>query len=150
MKIIYQEDEYLTSGKNVIKLKRLDVQPIKDVQFEFFIAVLSNDYLQPLKPSSGFDFCEHLTFSPVLIRNIKTDKFSFIDVIKDELFLKITNEYKEADFFQSGSNYKIYDKITKIEKTDNDYVLMIRHDGVNYNVLISENKGGFKAKYNKL
>ncbi|WP_165750437.1 hypothetical protein [Cellulophaga sp. Z1A5H] len=72
VKIIYQGDEYITSGKNVVKLERLDVQPIEKTQFEFFIAALSNDYLQPLKPSSGFDFCEHLTFSPVLILNVPT------------------------------------------------------------------------------
>ncbi|MDV7137360.1 hypothetical protein R3X28_00655 [Maribacter sp. TH_r10] len=99
MKIIYQGDEYLTSSKNVVKLERLDVQPKEDAQFEFFIAALSNDYLQPLKPSSGFDFCEHLSFSPVVIRNIETDKFSFINIIKDELSAIITSEFKEADFF---------------------------------------------------
>lgn len=147
VKINYEEADYIVDGRNVFKLKKLDIQPTESGSRLEFLEALSKDYLQPLMPSSGFEFCDHLTFSPIIVRNIKTDKYSFIDVLKDELYSKITGEFKDANFFQSGSNYKIYDEITKIEISDNGFILMISHDDSTFKVLLTEKNNNYIAKY---
>lgn len=146
VKIVYENEEYLISGKNAYKIEKLDIQVPKGSTLEFFKAK-SNDYLKVLKPDAGMEFCYQITYSPILIKNTKKDYYTFIDVIKNDLYSKITNQFKDADFFQSGSNANIYDEITKIEIDDNGYLLGLRHDGASYKILLTKKNNKYISKY---
>ncbi|CAM1353783.1 hypothetical protein [Tenacibaculum ascidiaceicola] len=146
VKIEHEGKEYLIRGKNVYKIKKLDKQAAKGSNLEFFKAE-PNDFLKVLKPDEDMEFCYQIKYSPIIIRSIEKNSYSLINVIKDDLYSKITSQFKEADFFQSGSNEKIYNKITHIEIVNNGFLLDLRHNGNTYKISLIKKKNKYIAKY---
>ena len=80
VKIVYQDAEYIVKGE----------QPkAGNNELIFFETSKSQDYLQNIKPAQGFEFCEHFTYSPFIIYNVKNEQYNFIKLEKNELFSKI-------------------------------------------------------------
>lgn len=143
VKISYNGKEYIVAGKNVFKLIKYDTQPDPSItSIEFYGSSPSNDYLQILLPGEDFDFCEHLIYKPVILYDVKTEKFSFIEVIKEgDIYEDMSDSLKTANFFQSNTDLK------HIQTAENGMVLSFKNNTANFKVLIAKKKNNFTATY---
>ena len=142
VKIVYQDAEYIVKGNVIYKLEKFREQPkAGNNELIFFETSKSQDYLQNIKPAQGFEFCEHFTYSPFIIYNVKKKQYDFINIEKNELFSKISSDFKEAIFFQTKGVYNL----TLLD--DGCYGFETFHDGTPYGVKITESHGTFIAKY---
>ncbi|QCX38629.1 hypothetical protein FF125_09370 [Aureibaculum algae] len=152
VKIKYNDKEYIVAGPNVFKIEKLDIQPLTEAnEIELFTAE-SRDFLQPLKPEQPSDamaFCDHLFYAPIIVKTIKNGTYSLITLEKTGEDAKITDAFKEANFFQSGSNYKTYDNIRRIEDGDKGMLFTIKRHQFTYKVLVTKKAKKYSASYIK-
>ncbi|WP_157972843.1 hypothetical protein [Aureibaculum luteum] len=152
VKIVHNDKEYIVKGTNVFKMEKLDVQPLTEAnEIELFTAE-SRDFLQPLSPdqsAEGMTFCDHLFYTPIIVKTNKSGSYSLITLEKTQDDAKITDAFKEADFFQSGSNYKTYDNIRRIEVSDKGMVFTIKRHQFTYKVLVTKKGKNYSARYIK-
>ncbi|WP_282143817.1 hypothetical protein [Cellulophaga baltica] len=143
IKIAYEGKEYVVAGKNVFKLKKLEIQAQENgSDIEFFSASSTDDYLQNILPGAGFNFCEHTTFSPIIIHNVKSGKYSFIALIEEgDVYHEISSELKKANFFQSETSLK------SIELVKNGFTLDFKDNLASFKVLVMQKNNSFTAKY---
>jgi len=142
VKIVYQDAEYIVKGNVIYKLEKFREQPkAGNNDLIFFETSKSQDYLQNIKPAQGFEFCEHFTYSPFIIYNVKNEQYNFIKLEKNELFSKISSAFKDANFLQTKGIYNL----TFFD--EGFYGFETFHNGMPYGVKITESQGTFIAKY---
>ncbi|WP_047246180.1 hypothetical protein [Maribacter thermophilus] len=142
VKIVHENTEYIVKGNVIFKLEKFKEQPKRENSaLIFFETSKSQDYLQNIKPAQGFEFCEYFTYSPFVIYNVKKEQFNLIKLEKNELFSKISSDFKEADFLQTKGVYNL----TFFD--EGFYGFETFHDAMPYSVQITESEGSFIAKY---
>ncbi|MCM5662849.1 hypothetical protein [Galbibacter mesophilus] len=118
VKIEYQGIEYVIPGLHVFKLEKVDDNRFSGTERINFYKAESRDYLKPIKPVDEMEFCEHNTYSPVIMNMPDSNSYYVVQIEDSDSPSKII----KSEFYD----------IIKVDQTENGYNLKAKYDGVIY------------------